>query len=215
MTIGDKIQNLRKTNNLSQEQLAEKLFVSRQAISKWELGEAIPDTDKIISLSRIFKVSTDYILLDDFNSGVESDIKVSPMETDNKLLNRQASLKALFTITTGIIIIGLFMSIMAELTWQYIPLVSVGFIIQMLSVIVFEAMSNRYADENEHREIRKKFYALIVWFILPFPIFLILNRFSYLYPRPRMSELSLTVVIIYLIICGITTYVLKKNSANK
>ena len=54
MTIGEKIQQLRKTNNLSQEQLAEKLAVSRQAISKWELG-SIPDTDKIIQLSRIFK----------------------------------------------------------------------------------------------------------------------------------------------------------------
>lgn len=211
MTIGEKVQNLRKTNNLSQEQLAEKLLISRQAISKWELGESIPDTDKIISLSRIFKVSTDYILLNDINS----DIKVSEMEPDSKLLNRQYSLKALLTITTGIIIIGLFMSIIALLTWAYIPLISVGFIIQMVSVVVFEVMSSRYAIENENKEVRKRFYALSIWFILPFPIFLISDRFLYLYPRPRISGIDFTIVIIYLIICGITTYVLKKNSVNR
>ncbi|MDX9917759.1 MAG: helix-turn-helix transcriptional regulator [Gudongella sp.] len=211
MSIGEKIQHLRKTNNLSQEQLAGKLSVSRQAISKWELGESTPDTDKVILLSRIFQVSTDYLLLDDINS----DVKISAVDTDSKLINRQYSLKALYTITTGIIIIGLFMSIIAHLTWQYIPLVSVGFIIQMISVVVFEAMSSRYLIGNENKQVRKRFYALNLWFILPFPIFLISDRFFYLFPRPRVSGIDFTIAIIYLIICGITTYVLKKNTENR
>jgi transcriptional regulator with XRE-family HTH domain len=64
MNIGEKIQQLRKANNLSQEQLAVQLEVSRQAVSKWELNESTPDTDKIILISRIFSVSTDYLLLE-------------------------------------------------------------------------------------------------------------------------------------------------------
>jgi len=56
MTLGKRIQELRKQNNFSQEQLAEKLEVSRQAISKWELDQSIPDTDKIIQLSYLFRL---------------------------------------------------------------------------------------------------------------------------------------------------------------
>ncbi len=66
MILADKIMNLRKQMNLSQEQLAEKLSVSRQAVSKWESAQAMPDTGKIIQLAEIFGVTTDYLLKDDF-----------------------------------------------------------------------------------------------------------------------------------------------------
>ncbi len=64
MSIGIKIQQLRISNGLTQEQLAEKLSVSRQAVSKWEMEQAVPDTDKVILMSRLFSVGTDEILLD-------------------------------------------------------------------------------------------------------------------------------------------------------
>ncbi len=63
MTIGEQIQNLRIQKGLTQERLAEMLEVSRQSISKWELGQAIPDVDKIIRMSELFGVSTDILLL--------------------------------------------------------------------------------------------------------------------------------------------------------
>ena len=53
---------MRKANNLTQEQLAEKLDVSRQSVSKWECGQAVPELDKIVALSAIFNVTTDYML---------------------------------------------------------------------------------------------------------------------------------------------------------
>ncbi len=62
MAISDKILNLRKENGLSQEAFAEKLGVSRQSVSKWESGAAMPDIDKIVSISEIFGVTTDYLL---------------------------------------------------------------------------------------------------------------------------------------------------------
>ena len=63
MTVGEQIQNLRIQNGLTQERLAEMLVVSRQSISKWELGQAVPDVDKIIRMSELFNVSTDTLLL--------------------------------------------------------------------------------------------------------------------------------------------------------
>ena len=64
MIMAEKIALLRKQNGWSQEELAEKLGVSRQSVSKWESGGAIPDLDKVVKLSALFGVSTDYLLLD-------------------------------------------------------------------------------------------------------------------------------------------------------
>lgn len=62
MDFSEKLLTLRKANNLTQEQLAEKLEVSRQSVSKWESGQATPELDKIVALSAIFDVTTDYLL---------------------------------------------------------------------------------------------------------------------------------------------------------
>lgn len=66
MTFGEKIQALRKSRGWSQEQLAEQINVSRQALSKWENGTSVPDTNNVVQLAKLFGVSTDYLLLDDF-----------------------------------------------------------------------------------------------------------------------------------------------------
>ena len=65
MILADKIINLRKRNGMSQEELAEEIGVSRQAISKWESGGSIPDLDRIIKMSEVFGVSTDFLLKDE------------------------------------------------------------------------------------------------------------------------------------------------------
>lgn len=62
MDFSEKLLTLRKSKDLTQEQLAEQLNVSRQSISKWESGQALPELDKIIALSDIFNVTTDYLL---------------------------------------------------------------------------------------------------------------------------------------------------------
>lgn len=62
MDLSGRLQELRKSHNLSQEQLAEKVDVSRQAISKWEGGQANPDINNILKLSKIYDVSTDFLL---------------------------------------------------------------------------------------------------------------------------------------------------------
>lgn len=64
MEVGNQIQKLRQDNNLTQEQLAEKLSVSRQSVSKWELGQSIPELEIIIAMSKLFDISTDELLLD-------------------------------------------------------------------------------------------------------------------------------------------------------
>lgn len=64
MTLGEKILELRRKNGVSQDVLAERLDVSRQAVSKWERDEAVPETEKIVKLAQVLGVTTDYLLLD-------------------------------------------------------------------------------------------------------------------------------------------------------
>ena len=68
MILAEKIALLRRQNGWSQEELADQLNCSRQAVSKWEGGMSIPDLDKILKLSALFEVSTDYLLKDE-NAG--------------------------------------------------------------------------------------------------------------------------------------------------
>lgn len=65
MKLGEKIALCRKKAGLSQEELASRLALSRQAVSRWETGAAAPDIEKVAELSRLFHVTTDYLLLEE------------------------------------------------------------------------------------------------------------------------------------------------------
>lgn len=75
MKLSEKILNLRKARNMSQEELAEQLGVSRQAVSRWEVGSALPDASNILQLSKLFGVSADYLLNDDYKGEAPAPIK--------------------------------------------------------------------------------------------------------------------------------------------
>ena len=62
MTLGEKLQRLRQARGMSQEELAARMGVSRQAVSRWELNIALPDTENVVRLSELFGVTTDYLL---------------------------------------------------------------------------------------------------------------------------------------------------------
>ena len=81
MALSEKLYTLRKKSGLSQEQLAEQLGVSRQAISKWESGQSVPESDKLVVISNHFKVSLDYLLKEDDEQQVISKEAL----TDNSL----------------------------------------------------------------------------------------------------------------------------------
>ena len=95
MILADKILSLRKNNGWSQEELAEKMNVSRQSVSKWESAAAIPDINRILELAKLFGVTTDYLLKDDLEMTVYSDtdetedlVRVSLSEMNDFLNNK-------------------------------------------------------------------------------------------------------------------------------
>ena len=97
MILADKIIENRKKNGWSQEELADRLGVSRQSVSKWESAQAVPDMKKIVTLSELFGVSTDYLLRDDIteaavpetapvDSGLEESVRSVSMEEASAFL---------------------------------------------------------------------------------------------------------------------------------
>ncbi len=73
MSFAEKILSLRTRSGLSQEALADKLLVSRQAVSKWESGVTLPETDKLVTISNMFGVSLDYLLKEDKPTKAKTD----------------------------------------------------------------------------------------------------------------------------------------------
>lgn len=86
MTLGERLAMLRKSKGLSQEQLADELYLTRQTISKWELNQSVPDITYILKLSDHFAVSTDYILRgDEFVPTENSNMSTGPIVAESKL----------------------------------------------------------------------------------------------------------------------------------
>jgi len=81
MTLGERLLELRRKNAMSQDTLAEKLEVSRQAVSKWERDEAVPETDKIVKIAQLFDVSTDSLLMDSEEKTAQAQTESRPFQT--------------------------------------------------------------------------------------------------------------------------------------
>jgi len=102
MNLPEKIVLLRKKHNLSQEELADKLYVSRQAISRWESGSAMPEATNLLQLSRLFHVTTDYLLYDEYECA--DDIpqgksgKKEAKEVDRKRIRQHTIAGTLFAL---------------------------------------------------------------------------------------------------------------------
>ena len=108
MILADKIINLRKKESMTQEDLAAKIGVSRQSVSKWESTMAMPDLDKIVKLSQIFGVSTDFLLDDKLGMEaiiVEDSVSESNVKTiDSEMLNDYLKIYDKIAVNVGLAI---------------------------------------------------------------------------------------------------------------
>ncbi len=101
--VGKKILTLRKESGMSQEQLAEKLSVSRQAISKWERGESLPELYNLMAISDIFSISMDYLTKD--GALIEKEEKTKLALESIEIKDENVNKKSLISLSVGIVII--------------------------------------------------------------------------------------------------------------
>lgn len=137
--LSEKIKNLRRKYRLSQEELAERLQVSRQSISKWECGSSTPEIEKIVQLSKLFQVTTDYLLSDtndnnDIAPATEgSDLNRLSLKKRNKKYKKHFS--SLYWIFISILYLIISFSTKSwHLTWLIWPIAA--FLEEVLSLII-------------------------------------------------------------------------------
>ena len=107
MQFHDKIFQLRKNFNMTQSEMAEVLNVSRQAISKWEMGTVIPDVSNMLAISKFFNVSIDYFVNDDFIIDDSQNTKPTPAIAKTQHHYNIKKILIIFCLATIIFIIGI------------------------------------------------------------------------------------------------------------
>lgn len=179
MKLSDKIIKLRKANGWSQEDLAEQLNVSRQTISRWEGAAAQPDAGNILQLSKLFHVTADYLLNDEFEN--DNDLpKVQQLNDDGI---RQI---LIFMVTLEVMI--LIIQFLSTVILQSVFFGVLSFIPFAAVIGGFEYAYQRKSDKaNEITQaFRKKFYKISAWLGAYFPVRFILTILAHFYPRPYL-----------------------------
>lgn len=208
MKLSEKIVRLRKINGMSQEDLAEKISVSRQAISRWEGGTAQPDATNILQLSKLFGVTTDYLLNDEYES--DEDLpKVKEAKSDgiHQIMILMVTLEVMILMIqfmSTIILQNVFLGILS-----FVPFIAVigGF------EYGYQKKSREVSEVNETaKTFRKKFYKISAWLGAYFPIRFVVIMFASFYPRPY-SVLALECVIaaVYLMTVMLITLTIEKK----
>lgn len=203
MNLADKILKLIKENNMSQEELAEKLQVSRQAISRWEMSSAMPDAINILQISKLFKVTTDYLLNDDYTN--ENNVTNNQTGNENGI---KKILVGLISLEIMVIIIQ-FMSVFIL---QNIVFAFLSFSLFIALIGGFEYAYQKNINNNSTTSMfRIKFYKISAWLGLYFPIrFVIMATMAY-YPRAYYSiVLEIIILAAYLIFSLVATIEIEK-----
>lgn len=208
MKLADKVLNLRKTNGMSQEDLARKLNVSRQAISRWEMGTAQPDAPNVLQLSRLFGVTTDYLLNDDY----ESDHDVPVVKETENTIKAEANRQLAFIVLTGLNVIILIYQFIACFVLQNAIFSLAGTMLSIAAVVGFELGYRKISPKSESaKKYYCKFYVVAFWLAAYFPIRLMTNVAMLIYPHPYSSvTFEIIVILVYLLISILATHLIKK-----
>ena len=205
MKLSDKIIKLRKTNGWSQEELAEKLDVSRQAISRWESAAAQPDATNILKLSKLFGVTTDYLLNDDYESDNDlPKVKEINQEGISQILIFMVTLEVMVLIIqfmTTILLQNVFFGVLS-----FVPFVAI--------IGGFEyAYQKKTSERNEITiRFRRRFYKISTWLGAYFPVRFVMNILVHFYPRPySIIGFECVVLAIYLMAVMLITLQIEKE----
>ena len=201
MNLSDRIQYLRKVRGISQEGLAEKLGVSRQAVSKWESEQSMPDLDKIISMSDYFEVTTDYLL-----KGIEP---VVQKEEEQSIKHRRIASNICYQLSLGFVGLGIIFSIILADFFKISILLTPVLIVQGVGLLVWGTGRNL-------SEVRPSFQVKLALnlFLLFVPLGFLSNvlfPLGKIFPYPTSLAASLTFVTFYLILGVCISLFLKKQ----
>ena len=164
MNIAERIQSLRKAKGISQEELADRVGVSRQAVSKWESGQSTPDIEKIILLSDYYEVTTDY-LLKGIEREKEESIELETAKADRGCKNEWINAGVFAVTATAVNFIGLITAAMKWHEEQRVSATGIGIIFMALGCMIFGI--GMVMDKGpEKGKAKKKFFQVNIWLFL-------------------------------------------------
>lgn len=175
MNLGQNIAQLRRQAGLSQEQLAEQVGVSRQAVSKWESGQSLPETERLIALGEALGVSIDALL------------GQAPLPHVQQEEAPIASLGRWRIVALLVMGLGLLCALVGWVMWQTPLPLGIGFAVQLCGCALYEMLALARCTPHQARPLRLAFYRLALWLLLPIPCFVIAYAAFGLYPRPYMA----------------------------
>ncbi len=209
MNLSEKIVDLRKKEGISQEMLAEKLNVSRQAVSRWEQGAALPDALNILRLSKLFGVTADYLLNDNY----ESDYDI-PRVVQVKEDNTRQILIALVTLEVMAVIIQFIMVII--LKSRFFATLSFIMFASAIGGFEYAYIKNNSDSNHKTRQFRRKFYKISAWLGSYFPVRMTADIvFSLTSFVVSGIVREIVICIIYLCIVTIINLEIEKQHNNK
>lgn len=194
--VGDNIKFYRKKNQLTQDDIAKECSVTRQAVSKWENGTAMPDASNILQLSKLFGVTTDYLLNDDYQS--DNDLpKVKEVQNDD------LGQIMIYLVTFEVMV--LLMQFMTTVILQNVFFGFLSFIPFVAAIGGFEYAYQKKASSatEKTKNFRRKFYKISAWLGLYFPIRFFVSAAVSFYPRPY-NTLVLEIIILVIYIAAAT-----------
>lgn len=211
MTFGEKLLKLRKESALSQEELAEKLGVSRQAISRWENEGVLPDGLNLLGISKLFGVSTDYLLNDDYRS--DGDIP-AVRQTRNELdeATRRQSITMLLAGLHAVILLVTY-AFWTRWAWTRFFWVILCAALALGDIIAFEFwLSRAGASPEEAKSLRKRYYRLGVWFFAWYPVCMVSIQGFQIWPRPYNNLVQFAVTVgLWLAVCGVVWFLTREK----
>ena len=193
MQFSQKLLELRKKRGFSQEDLAEKLNVSRQAISRWEMGSAMPDSHNLLKISDLFGVSIDSLLREE-----DQPEGKSISAEDQKERNR----KVAWAVLVGLHAMALLVGLTALFVLQNTLAAWAAMMLHLAIIIGFEA-GLRFQGAQNAKDIRKQYYRICIWLFAFVPVYLLVKEVWNLYPRPHLAILEdVSALLVYGLLCG-------------
>ncbi len=188
--LAERIRQLRREKGLSQEQLADQIGVSRQAVSKWESEQSAPELDKVLALSLLFQTSTDYLL-----------------KGEQPAKQKKPDARIFAIVATALNGVGLLLAAIGWAEDQTARSVGSGLLFMAMGCMIF-AVGRVLGEEMSCRQTDRIFWPVNIWILLLVPVSALVGglfalrfedfRFAKLWAFPR--EMAV-IGVVYLLLC--------------
>ena len=208
MTLGERLTELRKKMNLSQEEVAEKLYVTRQTVSKWELDQSTPDFDKIVPICKLYNITSEELLTGKKNDNPNNDVKYNLMSDEE--IKKKGSIAIcqsiiIFVLAIVWILIGESLNFVSEevLVSIFLLIIAAGVVNIIYKLSILPKKESTLIRKSKRKQTHKYDDVLAILFVI---IYLTISFIT------KAWAITWILWIVYALICEILHIMLDKDN---